>query len=441
MGKVKSVLRFLSEDLWRIRLKDEPSRKSLWIKTLRVIVLSVNGFANDKCTLRASALTFYSLISIVPVLAMAFGIAKGFGFDHILEERVREQFQGQEEVFNQAISFARNMLDNTKGGLIAGIGVIFLFWAIIKVLGNMERLFNDIWGIKRQRKLSRKFSDYLSFMLIGPILFIMAGSMTVAVTSQVKDILVHHKSLEFVAGPVLFSLKALPFGVLWGLFAFMYVFLPNGKVKVQSALLGGILAGTIYQIVQWGYFRFQIGISQYNAIYGSFAALPLFLIWLQLSWLILLYGAEVSFAHQNVATYEFEQDCLNVSGAFKRLVALAVAHLCVKTFREGVSPPTANEISEKLEAPIRLVNQNIYDLVEAGVLSEVTGDEEKAAAYQPALDIEKLTLREVIDRLEHTGLDTLPLAKSEAVGKISESLDGLRDSLLSSPKNVLLKDL
>jgi membrane protein len=221
----------------------------------------------------------------------------------------------------------------------------------------------------------------------------------------------------------------------------MYVFLPNGKVKVQSALLGGILAGTIYQIVQWGYFRFQIGISQYNAIYGSFAALPLFLIWLQLSWLILLYGAEVSFAHQNVATYEFEQDCLNVSGAFKRLVALAVAHLCIKTFREGVSPPTANEISEKLETPIRLVNQNIYDLVEAGVLSEVTGDEEKAVAYQPALDIEKLTLQEVIDRLEHTGLDTLPLAKSEAVGKISASLDGLRDSLLSSPKNVLLKDL
>lgn len=441
MGIVKNVLKFLSEDLWRIRLKHESSHKSLWIKILRVLVLSVKGFARDKCTLRASALTFYSLISIVPVLAMAFGISKGFGFDHILEERVREQFQGQEEVFNQAIVFARNMLDNTKGGLIAGIGVIFLFWAIIKVLGNIERSFNDIWGIKKHRTLARKFSDYLSFMLIGPILFILAGSMTVAVTSQAKEILVNNKSLDFVAGPVLFSLKALPFGVLWLLFAFMYVFLPNGKVKVTSALLGGVLAGTIYQVVQWGYFKFQIGISQYNAIYGSFAALPLFLIWLQVSWLILLYGAEVVFAHQNVVTYEFEPDCLNASNAFKRLVTLAVAHLCVKTFRDGDPPLTAAEICEKLETPIRLVNLSIYDLVEANVLSEVTGENDKALAYQPALDIEQLTLQKVIDRLDHTGLSEIPLVQSEAVEKISTSLDGLRDSLVNSPKNVLLKDL
>jgi membrane protein len=438
---MKSVVTYLSEDIWRIPLREQPSRRSWWIKALRVIVLSVRNFDRNRCTLRASALTFYTLLSIVPIMAMAFGISKGFGFDHILEQRIREQFQEHEEVVSRIIIFARNMLDNTKGGLIAGIGVIFLFWAIIKVLGNMERSFNEIWGIKKQRTMARKLSDYLSFMLVAPIMFIAAGSMTVAVTGRVSDILATHEYLAFVSGPVLVLLRILPFGVLWGLFAFMYLFLPNGKVNTRSALLAGIVAGTVYQIVQWAYITFQIGINQYNAIYGSFAALPLFLIWLQMSWLILLYGAELSFAHQNVATYEFEQDCLKVSAAFRRLVTLAVAHLCVSAFRKGEPPPAAGEISDKLGTPIRLVNQALYDLVQAGILSEVAGSERKAAAYQPALDIQILTIQEVVNRLETTGIAALPLVKSEAVGKISASLDGFHGALINGPKDVLLKDI
>ncbi|RJP15999.1 MAG: YihY/virulence factor BrkB family protein [Candidatus Abyssobacteria bacterium SURF_5] len=439
---MKGVLTFLSEDIWRIPLKEQPARRSWWIKALRVIVLSVKGFDRDRCTLRASALTFYTLLSIVPIMAMAFGIAKGFGFDHILEERIREQLQEHEEVVSQIITFARNMLDNTKGGLVAGIGVIFLFWTIIKVLGNMERSFNEIWGIKKHRTMARKFSDYLSFMLVAPIMFIVAGSMTVAVTSRISDILTTHDYLAFVSGPVLLLLKILPFAVLWGLFAFIYMFLPNGKVNTRSALLAGILAGSVYQIVQWAYITFQIGINSYNAIYGSFAALPLFLIWLQMSWLILLYGAELSFAHQNVATYEFEQDCQKVSPAFRRLVTLAVAHLCVSDFRKGEPPPSAGEIADRLGTPVRMVNQAVYDLVQAGILSEVGGNETKDVVYQPALDIHSLSVREVINRLENIGIDALPLAKSEAVEKISASLDGSRDaSTASVPKNVLLKDL
>jgi membrane protein len=441
MVQPKRILGFLREDLWRIRLEDQPHPKSLWIKSLRVIVLSIKGFDKDKCIFRASALTFYTLLSIVPILAMAFGIAKGFGLDHVLEERVREQFHGHEEVLAQAITFARNMLDNTKGGLIAGVGVIFLFWTVIKVLGNMERSFNEIWGIKRQRSFVRKFSDYLSFVIIGPILFIMAGSMTVAVTSQVKNILITHSYFAFFARPILVLLRILPFGVLWGLFAFIYLFLPNGKVNVRSALLGGIVAGSIYQIVQWAYLTFQIGINRYNAIYGSFAALPLFLIWLQVSWLVLLYGAELSFAHQNVATYEFEPDCLKISSAFKRLVTLAVAHLCVRMFREGEPPPTAGDISDRLQTPIRLVNQAVYDLMVAGILSEVGRDEERGNAYQPALDIDKLTIQGVVNRLENSGIATVPLVKSDAVERISASLDGFQNTLVNSPNNVLVKDL
>ena len=437
-GKVST---FLVEDLWRIRLKDQPRHKSIFFKTLRVIVLSIREFGKDKCTLRASALTFYTLLSIVPILAMAFGIAKGFGLDRVLEDRVREQFQGQQEVLSQVITFARNMLDNTKGGLVAGVGVALLFWSVIKVLGNIEQSFNEIWGIKKPRKLARKFSDYLSFMLIGPVMFIMASSMTIAVSSKVEKILLGHAYLAFFLKPILISLRILPFGVLWGLFTFMYLFMPNGKVNVRSALLGGILAGTIYQVVQWAYITFQIGINRYNAIYGSFAALPLFLMWLQLSWLIVLYGAELAFAHQNVETYEFEQDCLRISASFKRLVTLAIAHLCVKKFQQGMPPLKAAEISHELQTPIRLVNEILYDLVGAGIFGEVKGDGDKEVAFQPAFDINKLTLQDTMDRLDNHGVTTIPLAKSEAVEKLSRCLGEFRDTLANSPQNILLKDL
>jgi len=437
----KKIFKFLSEDLWRIRLAEQPCRRSLWIKLLRIIVLSIKGFDRNKCTLRASALTFYTLLSIVPILAMAFGIAKGFGFDQILEQRIREQFQGQEEAFAHAITFARNLLENTKGGLIAGIGVVFLFWSVIKVLGNMERSFNDIWRIKKQRTWMRKFSDYLSFMLISPVLFIMASSMTIMVTSKIKDFLLDYSFLSFMSGPVLILLRLLPFAVLWGLFAFVYVFVPNGKINIRSAVIGGILAGSIYQLVQWAYIASQIGINRYNAIYGSFAALPLFLVWLQLSWLILLYGAEVSFAHQNVGTYEFEQDCSKINASFRRLVALAISHLCVKAFHQESPPQTAEEISHTLETPIRLVNEVLYDLTEAGILSEVAGNEEGGISYQPALELEDLTLQNVVDRLDKKGIDNLPLAKSGAVEKLSECLAGFRDTMINSPSNIRLKDL
>ncbi|HOO90878.1 MAG TPA: YihY/virulence factor BrkB family protein [Syntrophales bacterium] len=345
---VARFIEFIKGDIWRIRLKDLPRKRSFLIKQLRIFLLSLRGFDEDKCQLRASALTFYSLISIVPVAAMAFGIAKGFGFEKRLERQLLEQFQGQEEVITRVIDFAHSLLTNTKGGVIAGVGVILLFWAVIKVLGNIEASFNDIWGIREARSLGRKFSDYLSVMLLCPILLILSSSAAVFITTQVT-LIVEKISLLGIFSPLIsFLLKLLPYGIVWVLFSFLYIFMPNTKVNFRSGILAGIIAGTIYQIVQFGYIAFQVGAAKYNAIYGSFAALPLFLIWLQLSWLIVLFGAEFSFAHQNVDTYEFEPDSLKISGSFKRLLSLQIAHLLVSNFAEGEKPLTATQISHRL---------------------------------------------------------------------------------------------
>ncbi len=412
--------------------------RGFFLRSLRIIVVSAREFSLDQCSLRASALTFYSLLSIVPVLAMAFGIAKGFGLDAFLREKLLENTQGQQEVFTRLIEFSENLLQNTHGGLIAGIGVAFLFWTVIKVLGNIEQSFNDIWGIKKQRNLNQKFTDYLSLMLILPLLFIVASSSTVFVVTQVTNI----TGKVYFLGPVfLMSLRILPYAVFSGLLTYLYIFMPNGKINFLSALLGGVVAGTGYQIVQWGYIHFQVGISQAGAVYGSFAALPLFLMWLQLSWLIVLYGAELAFAHQNDQTFEFEQDCLSASYAFKKLVALRMTQLSVQRFTEGQGPLSVEDMAQQLEIPVRLARDILHQLAEARILSLAQGPNEKENRYQPARDINAMTVQWVIHQMEQSGTQDIPVAESPEWEKLRRTLETFEQTLAALPENALLKDL
>ncbi|MBU1863664.1 MAG: YihY/virulence factor BrkB family protein [Candidatus Omnitrophica bacterium] len=438
---IQKIKQFLTVDIWRMRLKTLPRSRSILINSLRIILLALRGFAEDKCMLRASALTFFSLLSIVPVVAMAFGIAKGFGFEKILEAQLIEKFQGQEEVVGRVIEFAQAFLENTKGGLIAGIGIVLLFWTVIKVLGNIEYSFNDIWGIKTPRTLIRRFSDYLAIMLICPILLILSSSITVFVTSQVALVTEKIALLGAFSSLIMIMVNIIPYGVLWLLFSFIYIVMPNTKVKFSSGIFAGIIAGTIYQVVQWVYVAFQVGASKYGAIYGSFAALPLFLVWLQMSWLIVLFGGELSFAHQNVETYEFEPDCLRVSYAFKRLVSLRVVHTVVKQFTAGEKPMTASQLSHALEIPIRLLQQILFELIASGILVEVKQDDERMTAYQPARDSAVLTIQYVIEALDSRGSDLLPIHQSFELKQLDAALQTFSQAIATSPANLLLRDL
>lgn len=438
---IRSIIDFITHGIWRIRLGTLPRNKSFLLKQLRIIILAFRGFAEDKCYLRASALTFYTLLSVVPAAALAFGVAKGFGLQKLLEKELIDKLKGQEEVVNQIINFANSMLEKTRGGLIAGIGVVLLFWLIIKLLGNIEESFNDIWGIKQARTYGRKLSDYLSVMLICPVLLILSGSITVFITTQITQITQKIDLLGVLSPIISLLLKSLPLCVIWLLFTFVYIFMPNTKVHFRAGLLGGIVAGLIYQIVQLAYITFQIGVSNYGAIYGSFAALPLFLIWLQLSWLIVLFGAEISFAFQNVDTYEFEPDCLRVKPAFKRLLALRIAHSCIKNFSNGDKPRSAEQISHDLEIPIRLVNQILFELVQCSVLSEARDTSESEALFQPATNIDKFSINYVIQALEGLGTEDIPVAQSRELSKLSESLKEFTDTIGKSQANILLKDI
>ncbi len=440
-SKAGQLVNFFKNDIWRIRSSRLPRGKSFFLNLLRVVILSIRGFDEDKCQLRASALTFYSLISIVPVLAMAFGIAKGFGFEKVLEAQLREKLSGHEEILNNVIAFSHSLLQNTQGGLIAGVGLVMLFWAVLKVLGHIEYSFNDIWGVKQQRSLSRKFADYLSLMLVCPVMLILSGGVTVFITTQVELILEKFAILGGFSPIVFFILEGLPYTMMWGLFTFLYLFMPNTKVRFASAFIAGILAGTIFQAVQWGYITFQVGVVKYNAIYGSFAALPLFLVWLQASWLIVLYGAEFAFAYQNVDTYEYEPDALAASRRLRILLSLQIAQHLVKNFSCGQRPLSAREISNQMEMPIRFVNDLLFELVHGGIVSVAQIEGNGESGYQPAIDPDKLTIRYVIEAMERRGVNAMPFTHGPAFDAILTSLDVFDRTLDTLPDNRRLKDL
>jgi len=438
---ISNFFYFIRVDIWRIRLADLPFGRSFLIKQLRMIILAFRGYDEDRCLLRASSLTFYTLLSIVPVAAMFFGVAKGFGFERRLQEELFNRFPGQEEVLNQIISFSNSLLEQTQGGLIAGIGMLVLFWSVLKVLGHIEMALNDIWGIKESRSWGRKFSDYLSIMLISPLLVLISGSATVFIKTQVTQVTQKVELLGVISPLIFLLLNFTPYVLIWTLFTILYVIMPNTKVNFKAGLLGGVVAGTLYQIAQWGYISFQIGAAKYNAIYGSFAALPLFLMWLQISWWIVLFGAELSFANQNVDTYEYEPDSLKVSPGFKKLLALQIAHLVIKKFENGDRPLTDSQISAQLEMPIRLVHNLLFDLVESGLVSEIKTKADKKFAYQPARDINKMTIQYVLEALDRSGTDDIPVAKTQDYQALSDALQNFGEAMEKSSANKLLKDI
>jgi membrane protein len=433
-------IHFLTRDVWRIRGSDLSPHHSLLLRGVRIVILSVRGMMRDRAPLRASALTFYSLLSIVPVAAMIFGIAKGFGFERNLQKVLMKSLEGQEQVVERILGFANALLATVKGGFVAGVGLIILFYTIIKILSNIENAFNDIWGIKKARSVGRKVTDYLSIMLIGPILFVLSSTMTVLVSGGIMKVVERIAYLKVVSPGISFLLGFLPYISLWLLFSFVYIFLPNTKIKLTSGILGGVIAGTLYHFFQLGYIHLQIEVARYNAIYGSFAALPLFFIWMQAGWLIVLFGAEIAFAHENVETYEFEQDCLTVSHSFKRLLSLYVLHLLVKNFQEGKKPWASSQISHELEIPIRLINEILHELAVSGLASEVIRDG-GGVGYEPARDPESMTIKSVIDTLEDFGSQGIPVARTESFHKLCESMRSFDEVIKNSEANRRLKDL
>ncbi len=405
------------------------------------MLLAFYGLKKDKCPLKASALTYYSLLSIVPILAIGFGIAKGFGFETILRGQLLEKFATHEAVLTKIMDSAQNLLQNTAGSTVAVIGIILLLWIVLQMLTNIERTFNDIWHVRKVRSLGRKFSDYLSTLLIGPVFVTFSVSLTVIISTSLSNS-GQSGIIQQMLTPILtILLHLLPYLVIWVFFTFLFIVIPNTRVSFRSGLIAGIIAGTIYQLVQWGYIEFQIGVSKYNAIYGSFAAIPLFFVWLQISWLVVLFGVEVAYAHQNVEAYEFATDCSHISYRYRILLTLRILHLIISVIIKGGQPLTAKEISIQLEIPIRLVNRILSNLTEAGLCTETVARNGTEPTWLPVGDVNRFTLQYVLSALDTVGVNDIHVLKDEKLDKLSRALLAFDRRLEKAPENSLLKDL
>ncbi|MEO1925657.1 MAG: YihY/virulence factor BrkB family protein [Gammaproteobacteria bacterium] len=399
----KQTINYFSDELWQKHTQTEENQlKRYALRYLKVFILSSQGFIKDHGSLRASALTLYTLLSIVPVFAMLFGIAKGFGFETILKNRLLEQVPEQNTMVLQLIEMAQNMLDSTKGGVVAGIGVVVLFFTVLKVISYIEDSFNHIWKVKKPRAIGRKLSDYLSMMLLAPLMIIAASSISVFVQTKLESLINSIALPGTVAALQLLSY--LPILILWGLFSFIFIFMPNTTVSYRSGFFAGIISGTIYQAVLYVYVALQIGVSSYNAIYGSFAALPLFLVWLQITWVIVLFGSELSFFHQNIELYQFNQKYKNLNFSSKTKLAQHIMQTIITRFSQiDKKSYTPEQLSLELHIPISIVQLILNELVECQLLSTINNSDTQELSYQPARNISLISDELIAQSLNDNG--------------------------------------
>ena len=431
---LRKLFTYFTDTIFREDINEWRNPVVRWlVQQYRLLFYTARGLVEHGTLVRSAALTFYTLMSLVPLLALVFAVVKGFGLADGLVENLYELFPQHPETVDYIVGFAENALARTQGGVVAAVGLVMLFWAVIRVFGSIENAFNNIWEVKVERSIARQWTDYIAVVMIVPVLWILAN----AVGNYIEQVLGLSDKWYFTTLSRLASMV-----VIWTMFTLLYLIIPNARVRFQSALMAGIVAGTIFLLFQWGYVYVQRWMTSYNAVYGSFAALPLFLIWMQTSWEILLFGGELSFAYQNISRFAEERESLRISYDQRRKVLLAVMILVARNFRDHGGTLPTDEIRKRLELPTRIVNDILFQLVQAGQLIAVrSGDGEREVAFAPAHDLSSTTVYGILEAVERTGQTTLDLEQTPELARMNREVETLKEEVLHSPNNVRLTDL
>ena len=432
----------LNDLIWHTPLSSLTKRKTFLLKQFRILYVAIKGFVKDRVQTQASALTLNTLLSIIPLAAIVFAIAKGFGLEQNLIDELSMEFQSHQEILNWLLNIAQSALQQTKGGYLAGIGVLILLYSVMALLGNIENSFNHIWQISSSRPWSRKFTDYLTIMLIAPVFMILSGSITVFIGTKLTEFISSAKILSSLKPLVGFSIKLAPYFLTWTILTIVYMIIPNTKVNFVPALVAGIIAGTGLKLLQWAYIDMQMGLTRLSAIYGSFAAIPLLIVWLQASWLLILLGAELSFANQNLSNYEQEAEALDISNFQKKTLSVLVLQRIIKNFALGENAISSSELSKYFNIPVRLVRDIIKNLLEVGLVSQIHIDRrDKESFFQPAVDINMITVGLVLSKLDRQGDDKRLTIKNKDYEVIVDMLKKHDKQAFKNDFNVLVKDL
>lgn len=434
-GGRERLARYLAHDLWRVNLADQPKWRRLLLRQLQFWTLVGREFVADRCLLHATALAFTTLLSLIPLLALMFAVLKSFGVQNRLQPLLIEHLAaGSESVATAIITY----INNTNVGQLGAIGLAALVLSVLALISRVEKSFNDIWEVEETRTIRERFTSYFSVVTIGPVFVVAAISMTGSLESQ--TVVQWLLDMALVGNLLIVLLGILPFVVMWAVFAGLYLFIPNTRVAPRAALLGGVFSGTLWQLSQWAYVDFQVGVARYNAIYGTLAALPVFMIWLYLAWAILLLGLEVTYAVQNLASVRQDLRGGRVSVAGRTRVIMTVLLRVAGCFHRGTPPPTFEELAAGLEIPPHLLRGILEMLQRHRLVTEVAGAN-GTSAYLPAREPDKIRLEAVLAALAADGADYLPPGGCAEHEVVVATVDRLAAAAGGSLAGLTLRDL
>lgn len=424
---VETARDYFGGKLWDADLAALPFFRRCGIWILRVATVVFRDFGKDNCMLRASALTYATMLAIVPLLAFAFAILKGLGVQNKLEPIIIENLAvGSEAVVTQIFQY----INNTNVARLGTAGLILLLMTVLALLSNIEKSFNHIWHVGETRSIMRRFSDYFSVIAFGPLLIVAAISMTA--TLETMTLVQELRGTQVVGDLITFSFKTLPYVAMWVAFTFLLLFMPNIRVRVPAAVVGGIFGGTLWQISQLLYVDFQVGVARYNAIYGTMAALPIFMVWMYISWLIVLLGVEVTYAVQNLDHIGREIRGKRAYLYQRDFGALAVLLASVRLFYRGETAINRHQIADRLELSESQVREFIDQLINRHLLVRVEIEEE-VYGYQPARSPDQMKVSDVLKELR----GTLPVGQDDE-GVVDWNLvGGLADVLAQAESSEL----
>ena len=337
---MKRLIRFFQKDIWRISRDEMSPVKFLWVEVLKKLLLAIRFFTAKRVMQKAAALTYSTLLAIVPIMAVVFAIARGFGYNKYIEVWFRSAFESQPQAADIIIGFVNSYLVHTQSGVFLGVGLIFMLYTVLMLVSNVEDAFNEIWQVKKPRSIFRTFTDYLAMFFMFPIIIVLTSGISIFMATVANSL-----PNFLLLGPfVRLLIDMLPYVLMAGLFIALYIFMPNTRVRPISALVPGILAGIAMQGLQIFYIHSQMFLSSYNAIYGSFAALPLFMLWVQISWTICLFGAELCYTNQNLDYYDYDANTGEISHRYKLLMASLLMSKICQRFAKGQRAYSAYEL-------------------------------------------------------------------------------------------------
>jgi membrane protein len=433
-GSLEQLKNRVFDQLWHTETTQLGGFKRPIHSLLKIGFMVGREFFENLVNLEAMALAFKTLLSLAPLLAVIFSILKAFDVHNRMEPALLEALAPLGDKGKEVTAHLIGFVDKMSAGALGTVGLVTLFITVLSLMGTIEDAFNRIWHVKASRKLTRRFSEYLSVILVGPVLVFAA--MTITATLQSNTFVQKMISLQPFGTVILTLLKLVPYLTLWGAFTFLYVFIPNTRVKLGSALIGGLVAAVLWQSVGWGFAVFVASSTQYYVIYSSFAILLLFLLWLHIGWVIVLLGAQVAYAHQHVRFYQGERDLLANSSAGREQLALHLMFLIGRNFFHGLDPLSVTTLASQLRVPAGLVKDFTEMFCQCRLLLPVADEETFVLARDP----ERISVKQILDCVRNSGMKQ-PTTQTAEECAIEELLRKVDDSVAKTLEGKSLQSL